>query len=72
MKIAVWFSCDAASAVSAKMTLERYPDAEVHIVNNPVAEGDADNDRLRMLAEAKGLNVAEFLRQLARAKAKDV
>lgn len=45
MKIAVWFSCGAASAVAAKMTLERFPDADVRIVNNPVAEEDADNRR---------------------------
>jgi hypothetical protein len=41
--IAVWFSCGAASAVAAKLTLEKYPD--VRVVNNPVAEEDADNVR---------------------------
>ena len=45
MKIAVWFSCGAASAVAAKMTLEKYPDADVRIVNNPIAEEDPDNRR---------------------------
>lgn len=44
-KIVVWFSCGAASAVAAKLTLETYPDAEIHIVNNPVYEEDEDNRR---------------------------
>lgn len=44
-RIAVWFSCGAASAVAAKLTLERFPDADVHIVNNPVLEEDEDNYR---------------------------
>lgn len=45
-KIAVWFSCGAASAVAAKLTLEKYGnDNEVHILNNPIAEEDEDNQR---------------------------
>ena len=43
--IAVWFSCGAASAVAAKVTLEAYPNARVRIINNPVAEEDEDNRR---------------------------
>ena len=43
--IVVWFSCGAASAVAAQKTLTRYPDCEVRVVNNPVAEEDADNQR---------------------------
>lgn len=43
--IAVWFSCGAASAVAAKTTLEKYPECRVRIINNPVAEEDADNRR---------------------------
>ena len=44
--IAVWFSCGAASAVAAKLTLERFGDThDVRIVNNPVAEEDEDNRR---------------------------
>ena len=44
--IAVWFSCGAASAVAAKLTIERYASREqVRVVNNPVAEEDADNRR---------------------------
>lgn len=43
--IAVWFSCGAASAVAAKVTLDRYPECTVRVVNNPVAEEDPDNRR---------------------------
>ncbi|MDB5531563.1 MAG: hypothetical protein JWR51_4666 [Devosia sp.] len=44
--IAVWFSCGAASAVAAKLTLERYGNlCEVRVVNNPVMEEDEDNRR---------------------------
>ncbi len=45
-KIAVWFSCGAASAVAAKKTLEKYGDTcTVRVVNNPVAEEHPDNQR---------------------------
>lgn len=44
--IAVWFSCGAASAVAAKLTVERYGEThDVRIVNNPVLEEDPDNQR---------------------------
>lgn len=44
--IAVWFSCGAASAVAAKLTVEKYGEShEVRIVNNPVLEEDPDNLR---------------------------
>jgi len=44
--IAVWFSCGAASAVAAKMTLDQYGDrCTVRVLNNPVAEEDDDNRR---------------------------
>lgn len=44
--IAVWFSCGAASAVAAKLTLDKYgATAKVRILNNPVVEEDADNRR---------------------------
>lgn len=44
--IVVWFSCGAASAVAAKKTIERYGDiCTIRVVNNPVAEEDADNRR---------------------------
>lgn len=45
-KIAVWFSCGAASAVASYLTLQKYgKDYDVRIVNNPVAEEDDDNRR---------------------------
>jgi hypothetical protein len=45
-KIAVWFSCGAASAVAAKMTLNKYGNyCDVRIVNSPVLEEDSDNRR---------------------------
>lgn len=44
--IAVWFSCGAASAVAAKLTIERYGAThDIRVVNNPVAEEDPDNQR---------------------------
>lgn len=44
--ITVWFSCGAASAVAAKLTIEKYSDShEVIVVNNPVKEEDEDNTR---------------------------
>jgi len=44
--IAVWFSCGAASAVAAKLTLDIYGENnKVSVVNNPVAEEDEDNRR---------------------------
>jgi len=44
--IAVWFSCGAASAVAAKLTLEIYGGAnKVSIVNNPIKEEHEDNQR---------------------------
>jgi hypothetical protein len=45
-KIAVWFSCGAASAVAAKKTIEKYGDfCEVVVINNPIKEEDSDNKR---------------------------
>lgn len=42
--IAVWFSCGAASAVAAKLTVEKYGEThKVLIVNNPVKEEHEDN-----------------------------
>jgi 3'-phosphoadenosine 5'-phosphosulfate sulfotransferase (PAPS reductase)/FAD synthetase len=44
--IAVWFSCGAASAVAAKLTLEKYGQGnKVSIVNNPIKEEHEDNQR---------------------------
>lgn len=45
-RIAVWFSCGAASAVAAKKTVELYGKThEIRVVNNPVVEEDLDNNR---------------------------
>jgi len=44
--IAVWFSCGAASAVAAKLTIDKYgSNNKVSIVNNPIAEEHEDNTR---------------------------
>ena len=44
--IAVWFSCGAASAVAAKLTLDNYSGTnKVSIINNPIAEEHEDNQR---------------------------
>ncbi|EBV2940855.1 hypothetical protein AB1226_001013 [Salmonella enterica subsp. enterica] len=44
--IAVWFSCGAASAVAAKLTLEKYGKTHnVRVLNNPIVEEDEDNRR---------------------------
>ena len=44
--IAVWFSCGAASAMAARLTLQRYGNlCDIRVVNNPVAEEDEDNRR---------------------------
>lgn len=49
--IAVWFSCGAASACAAKLTLKKYgARCDVRVLNNPVAEEDDDNRRF--LADA--------------------
>lgn len=44
--IAVWFSCGAASAVAAYLTVKKYGDTHnVLVFNNPVFEEDKDNRR---------------------------
>lgn len=44
--IAVWFSCGAASAVAAMLTVLKYKNSHnIVIVNNPVKEEDDDNLR---------------------------
>ena len=43
-RIAVWFSCGAASAVAAKITNDYYGYTNrVHICNNPILEEGEDN-----------------------------
>ena len=56
--IAVWFSCGAASAVAAKKTIELYSDANIRVINNPIAEEDADNVRfMRDISEWLGVDI---------------
>lgn len=44
--IAVYFSCGAASAIAVKKTIEKYGHrCKILIVNNPIKEEDADNQR---------------------------
>ena len=44
--ITVWFSCGAASATAAYLTLKKYGDTNrIRIVNNPVKEEHPDNER---------------------------
>ena len=44
--IAVWFSCGAASAVAAKLTVEQYGNqCSVRVINNPIAEEHVDGTR---------------------------
>ncbi len=44
--IVVWFSCGAASAIAAKITIDKYgKDNKVMVVNNPVLEEHPDNLR---------------------------
>lgn len=46
--IAIWFSNGVASAVAAKKTIEKYGElCQIRILNNPVAEEDADNLRFQ-------------------------
>lgn len=57
--IAVWFSCGAASAVAAKLTLERYGlTHRVRVLNNPVMEEGEDNRRfLRDMSRWLGIEI---------------
>ena len=57
--IVVWFSCGAASAVAAKLTLEKYgKDNTVRVVNNPIKEEHHDNQRfLRDVEDWLGIKI---------------
>ena len=58
IKIAVWFSCGAASAAALKLTVDKYGRDCVRAVNNPVAEEHCDNQRFaRDIADWVGINV---------------
>lgn len=46
--IAVWFSCGAASALSAKIIIDKYKESNnILIVNNPIKEEHEDNLRFK-------------------------
>jgi hypothetical protein len=57
--IAVWFSCGAASAVAAKLTIEKYGSTNrVRVINSPVMEEPLDNRRfLRDVGEWLGVEI---------------
>jgi hypothetical protein len=59
--IVVWFSCGAASAVAAKLTVEKYGETHnILIVNNPIKEEDSDNIRFKNdVAKWIGMEVIE-------------
>ena len=63
--IAVWFSCGAASAAAAHLTLQRYgDDYDVRIINNPIAEEDDDNERFLKDVEAwLGVNIERTINE---------
>jgi 3'-phosphoadenosine 5'-phosphosulfate sulfotransferase (PAPS reductase)/FAD synthetase len=44
-RVLVWFSCGAASACAAKLTLEQYPDAEILYCGNVSSNEHPDNKR---------------------------
>ena len=57
-KIAVWFSCGAASAAALKLTVEKHGKDSVRAINNPIVEEHSDNRRFADdVAEWAGVNV---------------
>lgn len=57
-RIAVWFSCGAASAIAVQETLRQYPQANIAVVNSPVKEEHPDNRRfLNDVAEWLGVEI---------------
>ena len=60
MKIAVWFSCGAASAVALKLTVDKYGAENVRAVNNPVKEEHFDNLRfLKDVSDWVGIDIEQ-------------
>ena len=60
MKIAVWFSCGAASAVALKLTVDKYGAENVRAVNNPVKEEHSDNLRfLKDVSDWVGIGIEQ-------------
>ena len=49
--IVCWFSCGAASAVAAKLAIEKYGKDNIRVVNNPVANEHQDNFRFLLDCE---------------------
>jgi hypothetical protein len=47
VKVAVWFSNGAASAVALKLSVDLFGRENVRAINNPVAEEDSDNLRFQ-------------------------
>lgn len=70
--IAVWFSCGAASAVAAKLTIEQYSENyEILIVNNPVHEEHEDNLRfLKDVQQWLGVEILSILKPELQAQLK--
>lgn len=64
--IAVWFSCGAASAIAAKLTLDLYGATNsVRILNNPVKEEGEDNRRFcRDVGAWLGVEIEEVKHRL--------
>jgi len=60
MKIAVWFSCGAASAVALKLTVDKYGVENVRAVNNPVKEEHSDELRfLKDVSDWVGIEIEQ-------------
>lgn len=58
--IVVWFSCGAASAAAAYLTIKNYPNSKVRIINTPIDEEDSDNQRfLRDCQEWLGVEIEQ-------------
>lgn len=61
-RIAVWFSCGAASAVALKLTVDRYGVERVLALNTPIAEEHPDNRRfLADVAAWVGIPIQEVI-----------
>ena len=74
-KIAVWFSCGAASAVAAKMAIDLYGHTNhIRVLNNPVKEEGEDNRRFcRDVGQWLGVEIEEVKhRRFPRASAEEV
>lgn len=68
MRHLVWFSCGAASAVAAKLTVEKYPDCEVLYCDTLAYEHD---DNLRFLRDVERW-IGKEIKLLASTKYRDI